>query len=97
MLRIHIGQDRDVTTFRLEGKLAGPWVAELDKCWQIHLLGGAVEPIIVDLAGITFVDDPGTELLKRMHRQGIKLTARGCLTMGLIERIKDEISKGGMA
>ena len=34
MLRITIHDDPGSLTFQLEGKLAGPWVAELEDCWQ---------------------------------------------------------------
>ena len=33
MLRIYIHDEVPVTSFVLEGKLVGPWVKELEKCW----------------------------------------------------------------
>ena len=37
MLRITVHDKPPVLTFQLEGELAGPWVRELDECWQSAL------------------------------------------------------------
>ena len=34
MLRIYIHDEVPVTSFVVEGKLVGPWVKELEKCWE---------------------------------------------------------------
>jgi hypothetical protein len=82
----------DCMSLVLEGRLAGPWVEELDTCWRqmaANSQGGAV----VDLTGVTFVDAKGKELLTRMWQQGAELRAAGCLTRCIVE----EITKAGRA
>ncbi len=37
MLRITVRQEPTTTTIELEGKLAGPWVEELERCWRTAL------------------------------------------------------------
>jgi outer membrane protein TolC/anti-anti-sigma regulatory factor len=83
MLRITVSDDH--TTCKLEGKLAGCWVAELDELWRTQLAGSP--SLVVDLSGVSFVDGSGRELLSRMHARGAKLTARSPFTKGIVEQI----------
>jgi len=86
MLKITIHPETGATRLTLEGRLAGPWVEELDRCWR----GAADEQqnhVVVDLTGVTFIDPEGKELLTRMWRQGAKLQAVGCLTRCIVEDI----------
>lgn len=52
---------------KLEGKLAGPFVDECRKAW-LHL-GPWLElkRFAMDLRGMTFVDEAGTQLLREMY------------------------------
>jgi anti-anti-sigma regulatory factor len=93
---LKITQQRDAesesVSFMLEGRLAGPWVEELETCWRQT----AVNPrshAVVDLTGVTFVDADGKALLMRMWQQGAELRAAGCLTRCIVE----EITKTGQA
>jgi hypothetical protein len=89
MLRITIHDDQEAgVTFRLEGRLAGPWVRELAACWLTsmaqHPAGTAVR---VDLAAVTFIDDAGKEILKAMSGRGAELVAVGCLMKAVVAEI----------
>ena len=68
MLKITRIDSRDSTqTFKLEGKLLEPWVAEVrDVC-----LGGKS----LDLSGLTFVDQAGAKLLKDLISGGLVVSA----------------------
>ncbi len=85
MLRITTQIDPTGTIFLLEGNLAGPWVAELKSCWQRMM--PTQKSVRVVLKTVTFVDDSGKRLLADMHRQGVKLTAEGCMTRAIVEEI----------
>ena len=76
----------------LEGRLAGPWVEELEKCWRQMAANPQSRPV-VDLTGVTFVDAHGRALLTSMWQQGAELRASGCLTKCIVE----EITKAGPA
>ncbi len=58
-------------SLRLEGRIAGPWVAELWKaCEKLLSEGRALK---LDLADVTFVDQNGTALLKTFRGRGVRL------------------------
>ena len=73
MLKIsEIARNDSSRTFKLEGKLLGPWVDELrNVCVQpLDRLG----QVGLDLAAVTFVNAAGTELLRELIREGIIIT-----------------------
>jgi len=59
-------------TFKLEGKLLGPWVDELRIVCLQPL--GRLEQVGLDLAAVTFMSAAGAELLRALIRQGIIIT-----------------------
>ncbi len=70
MLRITAQDNPRLLTFRLEGRLEGPWVAELERCWR-SMVAGASRPVVrLDLAGVTSIDAAGRAGLAAMHEQG---------------------------
>jgi ABC-type transporter Mla MlaB component len=87
MLRITVHDTPPVLTFQLEGRLAGPWLRELEACWQ-GTLARQHEPIVrVDLTGVTFIDAAGQACLAAMHRQGAEFIAPDCLTKAVVAEI----------
>ena len=87
MLRIIVHNGPEALTFQLEGKLAGPWVAELEDCWQKALVGPRRPGVRVDLTGVTFVDVAGRACLAAMHRQGAEFVAADCLMNAIVAEI----------
>ena len=86
MLRITTHNKDAVTTLKLEGRLAGPWVEELDRCWT-KVAGSGQNLVVVDLSGVTFIDPDAKALLTKMWQQGAKLHAVGCLTKCIVEEV----------
>ncbi len=87
MLKITMQIAAGVMTFELEGKLAGPWVKELELCWRSAAGTQQLYPVRVDLSSVTFIDEDGKDLLDRMYREGAKLVATGCLNKCIVEGI----------
>ena len=85
MLKITTRTDPTGTTFELEGKLAGPWVHELEGCWQE--VTNSDRSVRVLLCAVTFIDDKGRDLLLEMHRHGAELVAEGCMNKAIIDDI----------
>ena len=88
MLKITPQQDATVSSVSLvvEGRLAGPWVEELNaycrKMSEEHQ-----HCSVIDLTGVTFIDAMGKALLASLWRQGAELRASGCLTKCAVEEI----------
>jgi anti-anti-sigma regulatory factor len=87
MLKITMQIAAGVMTFELEGKLAGPWVKELELCWRTAASTQQIHPVRVDLSSVTFIDEEGKGLLDRMYQEGAKLVATGCLNKCIVEGI----------
>lgn len=85
MLKITARIDPSSAVFELEGKLAGPWVAELEECWRKAAV--CDRPVRVMLCAVTFIDHHGKRLLADMHRQGAQLVAEGCMNRMIVEKI----------
>jgi hypothetical protein len=88
MLRITTKDTRRLRTFRLEGRLEGPWAALLDECLRKALNGGRGKaPIRVDLSGVSYIDAGGKSVIVTMHDRGVEFTADDALTKAIIEEI----------
>jgi hypothetical protein len=95
MLRIFIHDEVPVTSFVLEGKLVGPWVTELEKCWSGALAANPSRTLLVDLADISFIDAEGRALLARMRRKGARLLSTGVLINAIVAEIDAQEHKNG--
>jgi hypothetical protein len=71
MLKIVVEPGDGIGTVRAEGQMIGPWVAELRRSCE-ELVQAGVKPI-VDLAGVSFVDRDGLDLLRTLGRRGVAL------------------------
>jgi anti-anti-sigma regulatory factor len=93
MLRITADDKPRALTFRLEGRLEGPWVTELEECWRGMLADASGPTLCVDLTGVTFVDAAGKAQLAAMRRRGAEFVAGDCLTKAIVDEIAaDEVS-----
>jgi len=88
MLRITILKTHNCTTLRVEGRLAGAWVEELERAWRGVCADPANGRTAVDLTDVIFVGEEGKRLLEAMHVEGVKLKASGCATRRLVEEIE---------
>jgi anti-anti-sigma regulatory factor len=90
MLRITIHNEAKATSFVVEGKLVGPWVEELEKCWKSALAADPYRAMLVNLAAVTFIDSAGRALLAGMRRQGVRLLSTGVLINAIVAEIEAE-------
>ncbi len=90
MLRITILKTANNTTLRLEGRLTGPWVGELERTWHAVAADSGNGRASLDLSDVTFVGEDGKRLLETLYGKGAKLKAAGCAT----RRLVDEIERG---
>lgn len=87
MLKVTVKERGDRIVFLVEGKLRGPWVIELERCWRSiasHMTGKSFS---LDLDGVTFVDDQGKALLTKMNSAGVELIANEWIVRSTVEQI----------
>ena len=92
MLRITTREGPTTITLVLEGKCRGPWVDELERCWQKAVATASGRMFRVELEKVGFVDQRGKELLAEMYDAGVKLNAAAGLMM---TSLVEEITAGG--
>lgn len=97
MLKITTLLTAKSTVLRLEGRLAGLWVQELERCWDSTVGTTIDHPLSLDLSAVTYVDSDGKDLLKKIHQQGAKLVASGCLTRCIVNEIVHVARRGERA
>lgn len=87
MLRITEVHADGELVLKLEGRISGPWVRELDACWRLAAETWTGHPLAVDLRDVWLVDGAGQEQLARMHRGGVRFLTRGCEMRELVREI----------
>jgi len=93
MLRITTDDHERVVTFRLEGRLEGPWVRELEQCWRNTLEAVREPTMIVDLTGMTYIDAAGKAQLAYMHEGGAHFVAGDCMTKAVVKEVEEIVER----
>ena len=78
--------DPALVTLRLEGRLAGPEARELSRSWRASAFKQPHQTLMLDVTGVTEVDDVGAEFLARAHRNGDGLVG-GAATRTVVDAI----------
>ena len=95
MVRIYIHDEVPVTSIVIEGKLVGPWVKELEQCWEGVVAAHPSKSMLVDLMHVTFIDSDGRALLTKMRRRGAKLLSSGVLINSIVADIEAQQGSNG--
>ena len=93
MLKITTHRSDDSTRITLEGRLVGPWIEELERCWREAEQTAAGRRLILDLTGVTFVEQEGKALLTRIYQAGAELIASGCCMRSIVEDAKTRVKQ----
>jgi hypothetical protein len=88
MLRITVQEGPGVVTLILEGRLAGPWIGEVERVWTAVIGKGNGRRHVIDLSGVTFVEEEGKKLLKTIIEQDGELRAGDVLTQAIVEEVQ---------
>ncbi|MGH7833194.1 MAG: STAS domain-containing protein [Candidatus Binatia bacterium] len=90
MLRISkTFEDNETITLRLDGRLDQASAAELEENVREHR-NGKSRAIILDFAGVVFVDDAGVELLRRVKDRRTRITNCSLFVKALISDFLEE-------
>lgn len=73
MLRITTIANGTTITLRLEGRLVGDWVGELERCCTCLRTADPTRKVEIDASDVQFVDEKGEALLERLYLSGAKL------------------------
>lgn len=87
MLRVTTNNSATEQTFLLEGELAGPSVAEFETVWMNGRSSRQSHKCVVDLNGVTFIDENGERVLSEMWKEGAEFVRGGVFTRDQLGRL----------
>ncbi len=91
MLRItRLNPGSHPALLKVEGRIAGPWVGELDRVVRLSVNGGG--RVVLDVSGVTFADRAGTALLRQLEVTGAALHGASAFLMNLLRGEVDDWS-----
>lgn len=93
LLRIAIRSTQDQDTWILEGRLAGQVVDELTTSWRQSLSEDPRRKRVVDLVGVSFVDERGERALLEMMIEGAQFFARGVYMKSLLQSLNQRYTR----
>ena len=96
MLRITIADFPDGQRWSLEGRLVGPWAAELISLWRTRRLQHDARKCIVELNNVTFIDRAGEAALAEIMSQGAVVIAGGVYTQQRLGDLLNESKRNRM-
>lgn len=68
-LRITIEEKEQSVIVKLEGRIVGPWAAELDRLWEQTSPHVAAKTLSLDLRDTTYADAGGIRVLRTIYSQ----------------------------
>jgi hypothetical protein len=93
-LRITIHETDDSMAIQLEGRIAGPWVAELGQAWAQAALRLNSRKLSLNLCDVTYVDPGGKVVLRNIYAQtGASLVVSNPWTQSLAREIAGNIAE----
>ncbi len=90
MMRIETDQSDGQLTLRVAGRLCGACVAALEECWKTGRVRSPTKKQSVDLSDVTSIDKAGWRLLRAMHREGVKVSAKGLAILTIKDELKEK-------
>jgi anti-anti-sigma regulatory factor len=88
VLRITIHETEDTMVIQLEGRIAGPWAAELSRTWLETAPRLASRKLSLDLRNVTYTDVSGKQILQEIFAQtGASLVTSTPWTQYLAEEV----------
>jgi hypothetical protein len=87
MFRISVVESQGQRKLVLEGKLASPWIVEVENAWRQageHLQG---RKLIIDLTNVTLISPDGENILFRLMRDGARFTCGDVLTKHVLKQL----------
>lgn len=87
-LRVTVHEQESLIKLTLEGRLAGPWVAELCKAWRETAPRLGTKKLLLNLNDLTFSNEEGKQVLREIVMQsGAEISSSTPLTKYLAQEI----------
>jgi hypothetical protein len=90
MLRITINENDGAIGMTLEGRVAGAWLAELNRAWMETKPRLGTKKLSIDLYNVTYTDAAGKQMLREIYAQSGAELITGTLWA---QYLADEIKK----
>ena len=90
MLKIKKLETASELKLSLEGWLTWPWTADIGTYWQETLQVHPERKFVVDLSGVTRIDESGANALKTMQSKGARFLAQGVWIHHLLKILKSK-------
>ena len=87
MLKITLHDSAGEFRLKLEGRLSGAWVQELEQCWKTASSTTHGRKTVVDLGEVDFVDPDGQSLLSVMYSHGVEMVAVTPLICSVLKEV----------
>lgn len=91
MLKVTIKEQPEAFTLVLEGRLCRPWTSEAERGWSNLMSAAGNRDLLLDLAGVTFMDQDGEALLASILAHGAKVRASGVLVGHMVRQVQQRI------
>jgi anti-anti-sigma regulatory factor len=93
MLRITFIDTAAEERWILQGRLVGPWAAELLSTWKRAHHESLRKDCVVDLSEVTFIDTNGEKVLAKMIRQGAHFVASGLYATHVVSNLENKCKR----
>ena len=87
MLKITLHDYPKALTFKLEGQLAGAWVAELRQSWKTASSIRGSRRLVIDLTNVTYVDQEGVRLLEAFAHDQAEFLSSGPMMHAVVYKV----------
>jgi hypothetical protein len=87
MLKISIIDGANQRRLVLEGKLVGPWAAELRSAYDVARADLPAGGLLVDMKHISAISQEGENLLLELMKEGVKFRCCGVFTKHILKQV----------
>jgi anti-anti-sigma regulatory factor len=88
MIRIRVHEAEEQLTIHVEGQLAGIFTNELERCWRC-MDAGTYGKVVLDLDGVIHIDRAGRDLLRSMHRNGVRFAGARLAMQDVLDEVME--------
>ena len=93
MLRISILDTPSQRRLLIEGKLIGPWAAELARVWRQATIDLHGRALIIDAKGLTAITEDGENVLLELMKEGASFRSSGVFTKQVLKRLARKVRR----